>query len=101
MVPFVLTVKQNYFVPSDSKVSSIGIKGIFPMPLSMDHKTARLVRVSSTISLLAGIIFFVYSAYAGTFLDGGSTQVFIGLTSLILLLAIHVMNEKVILQTHD
>jgi hypothetical protein len=71
------------------------------MPLSIDQQTERIVRVSSTLSLLAGMIFFVYSAYVGTFLDGGSTQVFIGLACLFILLAGNLMIERIVLKTYE
>ena len=71
------------------------------LPSTIDQHTARLARLFTTLALIAGMIFFVYSAYAGVFLEGGSTQVFIGLVCLILVLGIHVMNENIMLQKQD
>jgi hypothetical protein len=73
-------------------------------PLSLDRHTAifaKLVRVGSSIALFAGILFFLYQVYVGTFLNGGSTQVFIGLACLILLLVSNLIIEKIVLKVHD
>jgi Na+/pantothenate symporter len=69
------------------------------MPLSINQGTARFVKVFSAIALSAGVVFFVYSAFAGTFLGGGSAQVFTGLACLFILLASSIIIEEVVLHT--
>ncbi len=64
-------------------------------------KFAKVVRIGSTIALLLGIIFFLFEVYVGTFLNGGSTQVFIGLACLILLVISNLIIEKIILKSQD
>jgi hypothetical protein len=71
------------------------------MPLTIDHHTARIVDVMSSMALLAGMVFFTYSAYAGAFLDGGSTQVFKGLACLMILLAANLVIKEIVLVTYD
>ena len=70
-------------------------------PLSLNQQTSKIVRVISSISLFSGIVFFVYSAYAGTFSDGGSTQVFKGLAALLLLLVGNIVIEKIVVVTRE
>ena len=71
---------------------------------SLDHYTAKfakLIRVVASIALLIGIFFFLFEAYVGTFLNGGSTQIFIGLACLILLLVGNLIIEQIILKARD
>ncbi len=67
-------------------------------PSSIDRDTAQFVKMCSSFALMGGIIFFVYSAYAGVILDGGSTQVFTGLGCLLLLLVGNFIIEKIVLK---
>lgn len=65
---------------------------------TIDKQTARLVRVSAVMTLSAGMIFFTYSAYAGAFLGGGSTQIFTGVACLALSLVSCILIEKITLE---
>jgi hypothetical protein len=63
---------------------------------TIDLHTARIVRVTVAVALSTGMLFFAYSAYAGTFLGGGSDQIFIGVACLIMILASCSVIEKII-----
>jgi len=72
--------------------------------LSIDQHTARAVKVSAGASLAIGIVFFSYSAYAGAFLGGGSSQIFTGVAVLLMMLGSCYLIEKLVLgmnQPHD
>jgi hypothetical protein len=64
----------------------------------IDGLTRRLIRVCASLALTAAMIFFTYSAFAGTVLGGGSTKVFTGVACLLLVLISCIMIEKIVLK---
>jgi small neutral amino acid transporter SnatA (MarC family) len=64
----------------------------------LDGITRQLIRVCASIALFGAIVFFVYSAYAGTVLGEGSTKVFTGVACLLLVLLSCMMIEKILLK---
>ncbi len=67
----------------------------------IDQQTRRLVKTGAAISLLSSMGFFVYCAYAGTFLGGGSNQIFTGVSTLFLVLTGCIIIEKIVIKNPD
>jgi len=68
---------------------------------SIDKVTASMVRATAGIALGSGILFFSYSAYAGTFLGGGADQILTGVACLALILISCSVIEKIIQKQLD
>jgi hypothetical protein len=64
----------------------------------IDQLTRRLVKTGGSIALIASMGFFVYCAYAGTFLGGGSIQIFTGVGCLLLVLIGCNIIEKIVIK---
>ncbi|MDP2805273.1 MAG: hypothetical protein Q8O24_04955 [Gallionellaceae bacterium] len=69
--------------------------------ITIDIHTARVVKTLAALALTVGIMFFSYSAYAGAFLGGGSSQIFTGVASLLMVLASCFVIEKIALEKHQ
>jgi hypothetical protein len=68
---------------------------------SIDRQTRRLVKTGGSIALVASMGFFIYCAYAGAFLGGGSTQIFTGVACLLLVLIGCSIIEKIVIKNPE
>jgi hypothetical protein len=67
----------------------------------IDRQTRRLVKTGGSIALIASMVFFVYCAYAGVILGGGSSQIFTGVACLFLVLVGCIIIEKIVLNSPE
>ncbi len=70
-------------------------------PTPIDQQTRRLVKTGAAIALLSSMGFFIYCAYAGTFLGGGSTQIFMGVACLLLVLIGCIIIDKIVIKKQE
>jgi hypothetical protein len=64
----------------------------------VDQLTRRLVKTGGALALLSSMGFFIYCAYAGIILGGGSSQIFTGVACLFLVLIGCIIIEKIVIK---
>jgi hypothetical protein len=65
---------------------------------TIDRQTGRLVKAGGSVALVASMGYFIYCAYAGIVLGGGSNQIFTGVACLFLVLTGCIIIERIVIK---